>query len=186
MIQAQTIVTLSKLVTPQAAHQCLKFIYSGSFDVDYPNLKVCISLTFDTWLCFFISNLHTNQNINLENDSKLNQFSSHECTIFVCSYKINKSCIFCGFFISKSLVLNIYRKKKLSAFLLKEKASEEWLQREHHHHKKKLTVNTFILLFNHVVSFWTHPKHTLTIKDTHIKANLVVVLVVVVVEAHND
>ncbi|XP_031619700.1 rho-related BTB domain-containing protein 1 isoform X2 [Contarinia nasturtii] len=39
LIQAQTIVTLSKLVTPQAVHQCLKFIYSGSFDIDYPNLK---------------------------------------------------------------------------------------------------------------------------------------------------
>lgn len=43
LIQAQTIVTLSKLVTPQAVHQCLKFIYSGSFDVDYTNLKVSIS-----------------------------------------------------------------------------------------------------------------------------------------------
>lgn len=41
LIQTQTVVTLSKLVTPQAIHQCLKFIYSGSFDLDYPNLKVC-------------------------------------------------------------------------------------------------------------------------------------------------
>lgn len=45
LIQTQTVVTLSKLVTPQAIHQCLKFIYSGSFDLDYPNLKVCSTKT---------------------------------------------------------------------------------------------------------------------------------------------
>lgn len=44
LIQAQTIITLSKLVTPQAVHQCLKFLYSGSLDLDYPNLKVSITL----------------------------------------------------------------------------------------------------------------------------------------------
>lgn len=40
LIQTQTIVTLSKLVTAQAIHQCLKFIYSSAFDVDCSNLKV--------------------------------------------------------------------------------------------------------------------------------------------------
>lgn len=41
----QTIVTLTKLVTPQTIHQCLKFIYSGSFDFNYSNLKVCFTYT---------------------------------------------------------------------------------------------------------------------------------------------
>ncbi|KAH8300381.1 hypothetical protein KR018_000825 [Drosophila ironensis] len=35
----QTIVTLSKLITPQALHQCLRFIYTGTIDKDCNNLQ---------------------------------------------------------------------------------------------------------------------------------------------------
>lgn len=40
LMQMQTIITLSKLITPQALHQCLKFIYSGAIDMECTNLKV--------------------------------------------------------------------------------------------------------------------------------------------------
>lgn len=40
LIQTRTIITLTKLVTPQALHQCLKFIYSGAIDMECTNLKV--------------------------------------------------------------------------------------------------------------------------------------------------
>lgn len=40
VMQTHTIITLSKLVTPQALHQCLKFIYSGTIDTECTNLKV--------------------------------------------------------------------------------------------------------------------------------------------------
>lgn len=36
----QTILTLTKLITPQALHQCLKFIYTGTIDIY--NIQVCI------------------------------------------------------------------------------------------------------------------------------------------------
>ncbi|XP_017842723.1 rho-related BTB domain-containing protein 1 isoform X3 [Drosophila busckii] len=35
----QTIVTLSKLISPQALHQCLRFIYTGTIDKDCTNLQ---------------------------------------------------------------------------------------------------------------------------------------------------
>lgn len=57
LIQTQTIVTLSKLVTPQAIHQCLKFIYSGSFDLDHLNLKVCSINTILNLFYIYIENL---------------------------------------------------------------------------------------------------------------------------------
>ncbi|XP_017022734.1 rho-related BTB domain-containing protein 1 isoform X1 [Drosophila kikkawai] len=36
----QTIVTLSKLISPQALHQCLRFIYTGTIDKDCNNLQL--------------------------------------------------------------------------------------------------------------------------------------------------
>lgn len=36
-----TVVTLSKLITPQAMQQCLQFIYTGSLDKRYHDLQVC-------------------------------------------------------------------------------------------------------------------------------------------------
>lgn len=39
-VQTQTIITMSKLVTAHAIHQCLKFIYSGTIDSDSSNFKV--------------------------------------------------------------------------------------------------------------------------------------------------
>lgn len=45
-IQTKTIVTLSKLVTAHAIHQCLKFIYSGTIDSDGSIFKV-----FSLFLC---------------------------------------------------------------------------------------------------------------------------------------
>jgi hypothetical protein len=40
LIQTQTIVTLSKVITPQAMQQCLKFIYSGTIDKEYLDMQV--------------------------------------------------------------------------------------------------------------------------------------------------
>lgn len=42
----QTIVTLSKLFTPPAMLQCLKFIYTGTIDKECSNLKVCKSTKY--------------------------------------------------------------------------------------------------------------------------------------------
>lgn len=39
----QTIVTLSKLISPQALHQCLRFIYTGTIDKDCNNLQVSLN-----------------------------------------------------------------------------------------------------------------------------------------------
>lgn len=41
VIQTQTIVTLSKGITPKALHQCLMFIYTGTIDKEYLELQVC-------------------------------------------------------------------------------------------------------------------------------------------------
>lgn len=38
--QTQTIVTISKLITPQAMHQCLKYIYTGSVDTKSLTMQV--------------------------------------------------------------------------------------------------------------------------------------------------
>lgn len=38
--QPTTVVTLSKLITPQAMQQCLQFIYTGSLDKRYHDLQV--------------------------------------------------------------------------------------------------------------------------------------------------
>lgn len=40
MQQSTTVVTLSKLITPQAMQQCLQFIYTGSLDKRYHDLQV--------------------------------------------------------------------------------------------------------------------------------------------------
>lgn len=40
IIQTQTIVTLSKLITPKALQQCLMFIYTGTIDKEYMELQV--------------------------------------------------------------------------------------------------------------------------------------------------
>lgn len=40
MQQPTTVVTLSKLITPQAMQQCLQFIYMGSLDKRYHDLQV--------------------------------------------------------------------------------------------------------------------------------------------------
>lgn len=37
----QTIITLTKVITPQALHQCLKFIYTGSIDKELTDWQVC-------------------------------------------------------------------------------------------------------------------------------------------------
>lgn len=39
-IQNQTIITLTKLITPPAMLQCLRFIYAGTIDKECSNLKV--------------------------------------------------------------------------------------------------------------------------------------------------
>lgn len=44
IIQTQTIVTLSKLVTPKAMEQCLMFIYTGTIDKEYLELQVSLTL----------------------------------------------------------------------------------------------------------------------------------------------
>lgn len=36
----QTIVTLTKLITPQALQQCLQFIYTGTIEREFHNLQV--------------------------------------------------------------------------------------------------------------------------------------------------
>lgn len=38
--QPMTVITLSKLITPQAMQQCLQFIYTGSLDKRYHDLQV--------------------------------------------------------------------------------------------------------------------------------------------------
>lgn len=40
IIQTQTIVTLSKMITPKALQQCLMFIYTGTIDKEYMELQV--------------------------------------------------------------------------------------------------------------------------------------------------
>ena len=40
-----TVITLSKLVTPQAMQQCLQFIYTGSLDKKYHDLQVRFTIT---------------------------------------------------------------------------------------------------------------------------------------------
>lgn len=40
----QTIVTLNKLISPQALHQCLRFIYTGTIDKECSNLQVTLIL----------------------------------------------------------------------------------------------------------------------------------------------
>ena len=39
----QTIVTLTKLITPQALQQCLQFIYTGTIEREFHNLQVISS-----------------------------------------------------------------------------------------------------------------------------------------------
>lgn len=39
---AQTIVTLTKIITPQAMNQCLKFIYTGTVEKEFHNIQVII------------------------------------------------------------------------------------------------------------------------------------------------
>lgn len=38
----QTIITLTKIITPQALHQCLKFIYTGTIDKELTDWQVII------------------------------------------------------------------------------------------------------------------------------------------------
>lgn len=40
IIQLQTIVTLSKVITAKALQQCLMFIYTGTIDKEYLELQV--------------------------------------------------------------------------------------------------------------------------------------------------
>lgn len=39
----QTIVTLTKLITPQALQQCLQFIYTGTIERELHNLQVLLN-----------------------------------------------------------------------------------------------------------------------------------------------
>lgn len=56
----QTVVTLSKLVTPQAMQQCLQFVYTGTIDKRFFELQVCINLYFSKQS---LINLYNNKNI---------------------------------------------------------------------------------------------------------------------------
>lgn len=40
---AQTVVTFTKIVTPEVMQQCLKFIYTGTISPELNNLKVCMT-----------------------------------------------------------------------------------------------------------------------------------------------
>lgn len=51
--QTQTIVSVSKLITPQAMQQCLKFIYTGAID------RECLDLQVSTKRCSHASMIHT-------------------------------------------------------------------------------------------------------------------------------
>ena len=42
IIQTQTIVTLSKVITAKAMQQCLMFIYTGTIDKEYLELQVIL------------------------------------------------------------------------------------------------------------------------------------------------
>lgn len=44
IIQTQTIVTLSKVITPKALQQCLMFIYTGTIDKEFMELQVSMTL----------------------------------------------------------------------------------------------------------------------------------------------
>lgn len=44
----QTVITLTKLVTPQAMHQCLKFVYTGTIDKRFLDLHVSTNLLIIT------------------------------------------------------------------------------------------------------------------------------------------
>lgn len=46
ILQTQTIVTLSKLVTPKAIQQVLMFIYTGTIDKEYLELQVRLNILF--------------------------------------------------------------------------------------------------------------------------------------------
>lgn len=47
----QTVITLSKLITPQAMNQVLQFIYTGSIDSQYCELQVCSSVSWSYLYC---------------------------------------------------------------------------------------------------------------------------------------
>lgn len=51
---AQTVVTFTKLVTPEVMQQCLKFIYTGTISPDFNNLKVCWWLLGDPKIIFIL------------------------------------------------------------------------------------------------------------------------------------
>lgn len=66
--QTQSIVTISKLITPQAMQQCLQFIYTGSIDPNSYNMQVmhsvscvCVDkrsdLLFDITMCLNMHNI---------------------------------------------------------------------------------------------------------------------------------
>lgn len=49
--QTQTIVTLSKVITPSAMHQCLKFIYTGTIDKECLDMQVSV-FQYSNVFCF--------------------------------------------------------------------------------------------------------------------------------------
>lgn len=50
IIQTQTIVTLSKVITPKAMQQCLMFIYTGTIDKEYLELQVSKNIIYIIYL----------------------------------------------------------------------------------------------------------------------------------------
>ncbi|XP_059617232.1 rho-related BTB domain-containing protein 2 isoform X1 [Phlebotomus argentipes] len=75
--QMQTIVSLSKLITPQAMQQCLKFIYSGSIDrecLDMQEIRQAADFLELPQLSVLLSNIQSNQ--NFMNDETIQHYST--------------------------------------------------------------------------------------------------------------
>lgn len=93
LIQTQTIVTLSKLITPSAMHQCLKFIYTGIIDREYLDLqeiRQAAEFLELPKLIVLLSNIQTNQ--TLINDVTIQHHSN-----FI-KQNLEKYCVNSGLF----------------------------------------------------------------------------------------
>ncbi|XP_026475203.1 rho-related BTB domain-containing protein 2 isoform X2 [Ctenocephalides felis] len=74
----QTVVTLSKLITPQAMQQCLRFIYTGSIDqrcLELQELRQAAEFLELTQLLVVLSNTQTGQQFTKSNEEAVEHYS---------------------------------------------------------------------------------------------------------------
>lgn len=73
--RAHTVVTLSKLVTPQAVQQCLHFLYTGTID------QRCLEL--QVWTCDVFMYWHTDKHTYVHLSSHVQTIPSGQCILSI-------------------------------------------------------------------------------------------------------